>query len=103
MQTFIQQRGEELLPIEGFPNYSVSNYGRVISESNRKHKERIVIKQWFSFADRVHSLVALFHNGKSYSVYVRRLVALAFHPESYRPDLEVCHRPDSNPMNNRAD
>lgn len=61
-------------PIEGFPNYEVSNFGRIINNKsgrilceNPKHENR-------------YRVVFLNHNGEIMGTGIHRLVALAFIP-----------------------
>lgn len=73
---------EELwVPIEGFPNYEISNYGRVV---NIKTEHELQITHTKYKPDTVR----LYRNGKMRQFYVHRLVAQAFFL-NYRDDIEV--------------
>ena len=63
---------EELwVPVEGFPNYEVSNYGRVVNVNTGRDLKAQVHKAGYL-------KVKLFHNGSCQFFYVHRLVARAF-------------------------
>ncbi len=63
---------EELwVPVEGFPNYEVSNYGRVVNVNTGRDLKPQVKKSG-------DLQVKLFVNGVATFWYVRRLVARAF-------------------------
>ena len=75
---------EELwVPIEGYPNYEISNYGRVVNV-NTDHELAINCTKYKP------SSVRLFKNGVPKAFYVHRLVAQAFFL-NYRDDVEVLH------------
>lgn len=99
--------------IQGFPNYKVSNRGRVKSLSRiyaivhfrtgakvaKKTKERI-IEGWVKRNGRraIARMVALRREGKTYEMRVHCLVLTAF--KGNKPDgFEGCHN-DGNPLNN---
>lgn len=83
---------EQWLPIEGFPNYLISNLGRVYSKTSSKiiKAKQVSGKKYFH--------VGLYIEGKQLWNYVHRLVAKAFIPN---PDglTEVNHK-DEDPSNN---
>lgn len=74
---------EQWAAIEGFPDYAVSNYGRIMNV-----KFNTILKS------RPNSYgnhrVALYKDGKPHDLYVHRLVAKAF-IDGYSPDLRVFH------------
>jgi hypothetical protein len=75
---------EELfVEIEGFPNYLVSNYGRII---NRVHNHDLRPSR----ATDGHAKVMLYRGGIGYTKQVHQLVAQAFFDE-WEPGLEVRH------------
>lgn len=95
---------ENWKPIDGYPNYEVSDMGRVRSlprrDSLNRYKEGKILKPCFD--SRHHYLhVMLFKEGKSKPQNVHRLVALAFlpNPHNYK---EVNHK-DEDKTNNRVD
>ena len=82
---------ERNAPIEGFPNYLVTNKGRVLSLKDNHGKDRIKdLKQ--SKLKNGYLSVLLYKNGKKYLRYVHRLVAQAFIPN-----------PDNKPQINHID
>lgn len=92
---------EEWRQIRGFPDYLVSNYGRVKSLS-RNYKygshEDIILK---TNDRRGYRGVTLFRDGARYYKSVHRLVAEAFIPN---PDkLPLVNHKDENKSNNRVD
>ena len=92
---------EEWRQIRGFPNYLISNYGRVKSlERDYKygsHKD-IILKPGYR---RGYEKVTLFLNGKRYVKATHRLVAEAF--ISNPNNLPVINHKDENKLNNRVD
>lgn len=68
--------GEVWKDIEDFPNYQVSNMGRV--KSFCQQKEGKILKQ--NFVRNNYLSVGLYYNGKTKTFRVHRLVALAFIP-----------------------
>lgn len=75
---------EELfVDIPGYPNYLVSNYGRVI---NKVHGYDLK----FSHGTQGHCKVKLYHDGISRDKQVHQLVAQAFFLE-WEEGLEVKH------------
>ena len=66
-------------PIDGFPNYLVTSYGRVLSLKDNNGKDRILeIKQ--NSGNRHYFYVMLSNNSKKKRLSVHRLVAQAFIP-----------------------
>lgn len=90
--------GEKWKPIEGFPNYSVSNFGNV--KNNVKNCE--LRKQQVSNRRQYH-MVRLYNDAREYQqCYVHRLVAEAFNIPKAPDSIEINHI-DNNPMNNHVD
>lgn len=75
---------EKWAAIEGFPDYAVSNHGRV---KNVKH-DTILSPRPNSYG---HQRVALYRDKKPYDLYIHRLVAKAF-IDGFHPDLRIRHR-----------
>lgn len=73
-------------PIEGFPNYEVSSYGRVYSR-----KRNIVLKPYYD--EWKYPRVDLFDaNGRRCARSIHRLVAMAFIPNPYnKPEVNHIH------------
>lgn len=86
---------EEFRKIEGYPDYEVSNEGRVISWKNGKRKVR---KSWVNAYG--HLQISLFKDGKRKMFYVHRLVAKAF-IQNLEDKPQVNHK-DGNKKNNYA-
>lgn len=75
---------EELwVPIEGYPNYEVSNYGRIC---NVKTNHELTIM----FTKKNPDTVVLWRNGLKYRHYVKDLVAEAFFV-NWSSGMEVRH------------
>lgn len=75
--------GETWLPIKGFPNYLVSNKGRVKSIDHQRHDKPIMRKGVILKPRKGREgylYVELCHLGKATTKYVHRLVAEAFLP-----------------------
>lgn len=84
--------------IEGFDGvYSVSSMGRVIS----RHSGTEVFLKLDSLARR-YVIIGLTKNRKSKTYKLHRVVAMAFHKDSWFEGAVVNHK-DANPLNNRAD
>lgn len=80
--------------IEGYPNYQVSNTGKVFSiKSNRLLKPRM--------NERGYLKVSLTHNGKPRQYKIHRLVAAAFIPNPY--NLPQVNHMDEDKTNNCVD
>ncbi len=78
-------------PVEGYPNYEVSNFGRVFSKKSDKFLKPLLLKIGYL-------QVSLYKDNKKKSMYVHRLVAFAFidNPES-KPMIDHI---DQNRQNN---
>ena len=92
----MEQEQEIWKYIENFPQYQVSNLGRILSLKNPKKpkilKGRITKKGYHQV--HLHDI-----NGKSYSKQVHRLVLETFSPKVDMKLLEVNHK-DENKLNN---
>lgn len=86
-------------PIEGFPNYLVTNNGRVLSLKDNHGKDRVKeLKQCNHISGYMH--VVLFKNGKGYNKKVHRLVAQSF---ISNPNNKPCiNHIDENKTNNHV-
>ena len=81
---FRQEPLEEFwVAVELLPNYEVSNYGRVINVRTQRE-----LKACANSGGYRH--VKLYYKGIPYSVYVHRLVAMAFFVD-YEEGIEVKH------------
>lgn len=87
------------LPINGFPQYQVSNFGQVISYKNPK--KPIVLKGHIT-RKGYKNIHLRDEQGKSYSKQLHRLVLENFLPCDNMKALEVNHI-DENKLNNRLD
>lgn len=79
---FSLQEGEVLREIPGFPDYKVSNLGRVFSYRGKIEKMLRPSKSWYGYEQ-----VTLTNGDKKRTMVVHRLVALAFLPN---PDGKPC-------------
>lgn len=75
---------EVLVGIPGFPNYAVSNYGRVINTARGYDLNPTTDQNGFYRA-------VLYRSGKRYEFGVHRLVARAFFV-NWKPNVEVYHK-----------
>lgn len=80
--------------VEGFPNYKVSNLGRVKS----KHKNYIKATR---IKNSGYEMTDLYNNGKQKTVMIHRLVAKNFIPNL--EGKETVNHKDGNKLNNRVD
>lgn len=88
---------EQWLPIEGYEDlYQVSNLGRVKSLGNDKTRKERILKPFTN--KQGYQQVSLCKDGKVKILYVHRLVAMAFIPNTNNY-AEVNHI-DENPSNN---
>ena len=83
---------EQWEPIRGFPNYSISDKGRVWSMSSQKFMK---LK---SMDDHGHLGVVLSRHGEKHYKYIHRLVADAFVPNPY--NLPIVRHLDDHPDQN---
>lgn len=89
----MSERKEEWRDIEGFPDYQVSNLGRIRSHKTGKwHFLKLRVR------DGGYKQVYLYRDGKSSTKRVHRLVLEAF-VGPCPPGMETCHG-DGNPSNN---
>ena len=79
---FNLQEGEVLREIPGFPDYQVSNLGRVISYRGKIKKMLRPSRSWYGYEQ-----VSLSNGEKKRTIVVHRLVALAFIPN---PEGKPC-------------
>ena len=95
--------GEVWKPVEGFPNYAVSNRGRVYSFTReevcnghiRMRQGRILIPR---LGKQGYYYVTLRKNGKTFTKSIHRIVALTFLP--HKGDLTFVNHRDENRLNN---
>ena len=91
-------------PIPGFPDYEITDDGRVWSCTHWDRFRRLHAGRWLQLraADACgHLGVALFRNGHRKECKVHRLVLETF-VGPCPAGMECCHK-DGNPMNNRLD
>lgn len=93
---------EEWRTIEGYPDYSISNLGRVRRDTpgSRTHAGRIL---QLSHTRDGYLRATVYRDGKSRRFFVHRLVALAFigPPPDGRPEIDHlnCRKTDNRPNN----
>lgn len=100
--------GELWAVIPNYSNYLVSNYGRIYSFKNKTIKNK---KKSFKKKHKRRKTIELYlmtrlvdDNGVlSNSIYIHRLVALVFCPNSDPEHKTEVHHIDVNPLNNKAD
>jgi hypothetical protein len=99
---------EEWRPVAGFGgSYEVSSLGQVrslsrvvlLKDGRTRRLEGRTLRPGSVRGE--HQYVTLQHGGEKRSVYVHRLVVLAFMQAEISPGMEVCHC-DGNPKNNRV-
>jgi hypothetical protein len=91
MATESDIRVDELwVVVDGFPNYQVSNYGRVVNKRGMELRARV--------DDSGFCNVALYDKGYRRDIGVHRLVAKAFFVD-YHDDVEVYHINDNREDN----
>ena len=89
---------EEWAPVDGFPKYLVSNYGRVMSYNNARCEPKEVVGV---LSKDGYRRVYISNGRVSRMAFVHRLVALAFLPNVF--GLPVVNHKDENRLNNRVD
>lgn len=87
---------EEWKTIEGYPNYMISNLGRVKSLNYNKTGKEQILKLSKDFDE--YLLVSLHKNRKQKTYKVHRLVAQTFIPNPY--NLPQVNHKDENKQNN---
>jgi hypothetical protein len=85
---------EEWRPIEGYNNYLVSNFGRVMNSRGYVFKDNIDSNGYYR--------VNLVKDGKLKTMRIHRLVAKAYLP-STEPSLNFIDHIDRNRLNNRVE
>lgn len=105
LSTWIESQVELWMPIEGYPRYDVSNFGRVRGcriKHNRKgeviHTTPFIMRPQISVK---HAGVTLSRDGRGRRVYVHRLVAKAFLPNP--ENLPEVNHITAYPADNRVD
>lgn len=93
--------GEEVREIEGFPNFFVTSFGRVVSGPNRIHKDYIELKPQLNTGTG-YLQVNLRSRGRGYTKQIHNLIGRAFKEYTDENGFEWLHR-DDNKLNNRAD
>lgn len=90
---YTEYEDEEWAPIQGYPNYEISSFGRVYNIRHARFKKA-----------RIHDgykVILLYNNGFSKSFSVHRLVATAFIPNIW--DAPEVNHIDGNKRNNHVD
>lgn len=90
--------------VETYPNYMVSDHGRVASlVDNHGNKRRVMKILKPCQCDKLgHLRVRLYNDKKKYARTIHRLMLSSFHPEQYFEGAEVDHK-DRCPTNNHLD
>lgn len=87
--------------VEEYPNYEVSNLGRIRSLNYRLTRKPKVMRPGAAVrSNGTYYQTHLYKDKKCYTRRVHRLVLSSFNPEGYFKDAVVDHI-DSNPSNNR--
>lgn len=86
-------KDEKWHQIKDFPNYYISNYGRIKNKQGRFLSPVITPKGYLC--------VSLYGDKTKKGFRIHRLVAMYF-VEGYNEQIEVHHK-DKNPQNNKAD
>ena len=89
---------ERWLPIPGFPGYSVSDMGRVVS-SKRKTPRVLATQRWAERHNKPYLAVGLCINGKARLYVIHKLVMLAF--VGPRPDGQEVRHLNGDATDNR--
>lgn len=93
--------GEIWKPILGYPEYEVSNMGRIRARSERYHAWYILRTTVIPQHNREYVVLQKGNGGKK-NLQVARLVAHAF-VDGYDEEHCTVNHEDGNPLNNRAD
>lgn len=88
-------------PIEGFPHYEVSSYGRIRSYHNNRHGFLSQPKLLSPGIDGKYRQIILVKETKRYKRRIHNLVCETFHPR-VEGKPQVLHR-DDDPLNNHTD
>lgn len=86
---------EILITIEGYPNYQISNLGRVYSLYTKRFLKPFLSRPGYK-------IITLCVNNKYPKYSIHRLVATHFLKEQRQPGM-IVHHMDGNKLNNRAD
>ena len=89
----LRQKGERFAPIYGYPDYYVSNFGRVFSDKKQGKILQVDVRGGYRY-------VTLSVKGEDEDYKISRLVALAW-CKGYAPKKEV-HHCNCNSMDDRA-
>jgi len=96
LELFMNNLGEVWKKIKEFPDYEISNLGRIKSFKNRKEK---ILEPYYS---RKHLQVSLYKNKKRSRKYIHHLVYETFKDYKLKED-ECVHHVDQDPENNYVD
>ena len=88
---------EKWKSIVDFPNYWISNYGKIISFKRNKNGTILKNKKY-----KKHYYVRLYKNNKSFKKYIHILVYENFHDYKLKKN-ECIHHVDQDPENNYVD
>jgi len=91
--------GEKWKTVEEYPNYIISNMGRVFSKNRNG-----ILKPYFSpFKNNTlyYYLKLVNEKGERISLKLHKIVAMAFVPNNN--NKKIIHHIDGNRLNNRAD
>ena len=91
---------EEWKLIEEYPNYMISNLGRLKSLSFHRTGKEQILKQ--NINGRGYNYKNISYKGKYKNLFIHREVAKAFIPNNNRENTDVNHK-DGNKQNNRVD
>lgn len=93
---------EEWRPVEGWPDYEVSNLGRIKRVTRYRSKAGAIRKNILLKSTGYLAITLTHRSGARKMLLVHRLVAKAFLPPPSSPDMEVNHK-DTDRTNPRAD
>lgn len=93
MEQFKTAITEVFKPIEGFPNYQVSNLGRIFNVKKQQFKKPTL---------QIYHVIVLFKDGKGYKKYTHTLIAKAFkhNPEGFKCVNHLDEDTKNNDLNN---